>query len=113
MCSLGWKRRIAPCPRRATEIDVGDGSKEDTMVPGITETECRIAEFRYRELHAEVDRQRRAASGAAVPASGARVMETIQRHIGAVMEQFSHLRQGVRTQEATDPAAAPGPLAVN
>jgi hypothetical protein len=108
MCSLGWKRRIAPCPRRALEIDVGDGSKEDTMVPGITDTECRIAEFRYRELHAEADRQRRAASAAPVPAGRVRVMETIQRHIGAVMEQFSHLLQGVRTQEATDPAAAPG-----
>jgi hypothetical protein len=108
MCSLGWKRRIAPCPRRALEIDVGDGSKEDTMVPGITDTECRIAEFRYRELHAEADRQRRAASAAPVPAGRVRVVETIQRHIGAVMEQFSHLLQGVRTQEATDPAAAPG-----
>jgi hypothetical protein len=108
MCSLGWKRRIEPRSRRAPEIDVGDGSKEDIMVPGITDTECRIAEFRYRELHAEADRQRRAASAAPVPAGRVRVMETIQRHIGAVMEQFSHLLQGVRTQEATDPAAAPG-----
>ena len=83
------------------------------MVPGITETECRMAEFRYRELHAEVDRQRRAASGAAVPASGDGGMETIQRHIGTVMEPFNHLLQGVRTQQATDPAAAPGSLAVN
>ncbi len=83
------------------------------MVPGITETECRIAEFRYRELHAEVDRQRRAASAAPIPAGRVRVMETIQRHIGAVLEQCSHLRQGVRTQQATDPAAAPGTLAVN
>ena len=73
------------------EIDGGDDSKEDTMVPGITETECRIAEFRYRELHAEVDRQRRAASAAPVPASRARGMETIQRHIGAVMEPYRHL----------------------
>ena len=83
------------------------------MVPGITDTECRIKQARYRELHAEAERQRRAASAAPVPASRARGMETIQRHIGAVMEQFSHLLQGVRTQEATDPAAAPGPLAVN
>jgi hypothetical protein len=95
------------------EIDVGDGSKEDTMVPGITDTECRIAEFRYRELHAEADRQRRAASAAPVPAGRVRVMGTIRRHISAVMGQFSHLLQGVRTQEATDPAAAPGTLAVN
>ncbi len=78
------------------------------MVPGITETACRIAEVRYRELHAEVDRQRRAASAAPVPAGRVRVMATIQRHLGTVMEQCSHLLQGVRTQEATDPAAAPG-----
>jgi hypothetical protein len=83
------------------------------MVPGITETECRIAEFRYRDLHAEADRQRRAAAAVPVPDSRVRVMETIQRHIGTVMEPFSHLLQGVRTQQATDPAAAPGSLAVN
>ena len=83
------------------------------MVPGITDTECRIAEFRYRELHAEADRQRRAASAAPVPVGRVRVMETFQRHIDAVMVQFSHLLQGVRTQEAMDPAAAPGTLAVN
>jgi len=104
---------MGPRSRRALEIDVGDGSKEDTMVPGITDTECRIAEFRYRELHAEADRERRAASAAPVPAGRVRVMETIQRHIGAVMGQFSHLLQGVRTQEAIDHAAAPGTLAVS
>ncbi len=83
------------------------------MVPGITETECRIAEFRYRERLAEVDRQRRAASAAPVPAGRVCVMETIQRRIGAVMAHFSHLLRRVRTHEAADPAAAPGPLAVN
>ncbi len=82
------------------------------MVPGITETECRIAQSRYRQLHAEADRQRRAASAAPVPAGRVRVTETIQRRIGAVMVQFSRL-QGMRTQQATDPAAAPGTLAVN
>ncbi len=80
------------------------------MVPGITETECRIKQARYR---AEAERQRLAASAVPVPAGRARVMETIQGPIGALREQFSHLRQGVRTREATDPAAAPGPLAVN
>ena len=83
------------------------------MVPGITETECRIKQARYHELHAEAERQRLAASATSVPAGRARVMETIQRRIGTVMEQFSHLRQGVRTQQATDPAAAPGTLAMN
>lgn len=94
------------------ESDAGDGAKEDTMIPGFTDTECRIAEFRYRERHAEADRQRRAAAAAPVPAGRVRVMETIQHHIGSVMEQFSHLLQGVRTQEARDPGAAPGAVAV-
>jgi hypothetical protein len=113
MCSLGQERKIAPCPKRATQSDGGDGAKEDTMVPGITETECRIAAFRYRERHAEADRLRRAASAAPVPTGQVRGIETIQRHIGAVMEQLTHLLQGVRSQEATDPATAAGTLAVH
>ena len=83
------------------------------MVPGITDTECRIEEFRYRELHAEAERQRLAALAARVPAGRGGVMETMQRRIGALMEQASHLLQGVRTQEATERAAAPGTLAVS
>jgi hypothetical protein len=94
-------------------IDGGDGAKEDTMVPGITDTECRIAEFRYREQHAEADRQRRSASAAPGLAGQGRVIETIQVRIGAVMRAFSYLLQGVRTHEATGPATAPGPVAVN
>lgn len=83
------------------------------MVPGITDTECRIAEFRYRELQAEADRQRRAASAAPIPVSRVRVMETIGCRIGAVMAQVRHRLPGVPTQGVTDPVAAPGPLAVN
>jgi hypothetical protein len=47
MRSPSWPRRIEPRSRRALEIDVGAGSKEDTMVPGISDTECRIAQIRY------------------------------------------------------------------
>jgi hypothetical protein len=90
-----------------------NGSKEDTMVPGITETECRIAQLRFRELHAEAERQRRAANSAPSTASRASVTETMQRHIGALMEHASQLLQGVRAQEATEQAAAPGTLAVS
>ena len=80
------------------------------MIPGITNTECRIAEFRYGELLAEGDRQRRAASSVSVPAARFRVMETIQRYIGAGLEQVGHLLRTVRTQETTNASAAPGTL---
>ena len=86
---------------------------KDTMVLGITDTECRIATFHYWELHAEAERQSLAAQAAPVTAGRARVMETMQRRIGAVMEQVSQLFQGVRTQEATDQAAAPRMVAVS
>jgi hypothetical protein len=84
--------------------------KEDTMVPDITETACRITGLRYQELLAEADWQRRAAS---VPAGRVRAIETVQHHMGAAMVQVRHLLQGVRTQESTDPTVAPGPLAVH
>ena len=35
------------------------------MLPGISDTECRIAEFRYRDLHANAERQRIAAQASA------------------------------------------------
>ena len=41
------------------------------MVPGITDTECRIAEFRSRDLRAEAERQRLAASAAHTPSDRA------------------------------------------
>ena len=83
------------------------------MVPGITDTECRIAEIRYRELHAEAERQHRSAYAAAVPTGRVGVMETMQGHVGALMELASHLLQGVRTQEASEHAAAPSTLALS
>jgi hypothetical protein len=112
MRSPGWKRRIDPRSRRALEITRIAGSKEDPMVPGITDTECRIAEFRYRELHAEADRQRLAATACAQNDRGG-VTETLQRRIGALIEQAIHLLQGEHTPEATERAAAPGTLAVS
>jgi hypothetical protein len=83
------------------------------MIPGITDTECRMAEFRYRELQAEVARQRRVDAAIPGPAGQVRVMETIQRDIGTVLAQFSRLLQRVRPYEATDPATATSALAVN
>ena len=82
------------------------------MVPGITDTECRLKQLRYRELHAEAERQRLAATVCAQNDRG-RVTETLQRRIATLMEQASQLLSGVRTQEATEQAAAPRTLAVS
>jgi hypothetical protein len=89
-----------------------NGSKEDIMVPGITDTECCIKQLRYRELHAEAARQRLAATACAQKDRGG-VTEALQRRIGALMEQATHLLQSVHTQEATEHVAAPGTLAVS
>jgi hypothetical protein len=89
-----------------------DDPKEDIMVPGITDTECRIQQLRYRELHAEAERQRLAATACAEN-DRAGVTETLQRRIATHMEQASQRLQLVRTQEATDQAVAPSTLAVS
>jgi hypothetical protein len=97
---------------RAPQVHTGKGIKEDTMVPGITDTDCRIAQFRYREVQAEAERQRLADLAVRVPPDRVGVMETMQRHVGALTEQVSQFLQGVRTPEATEHAAAPGTLAM-
>ena len=81
------------------------------MVPGITDTECRLKQLRYRELHAEAARQRLAATACAKNDRGG-VTETVRHRIGALMEQATQYLQGVHTQKATEYVAAPGTLAV-
>jgi hypothetical protein len=81
------------------------------MVPGITDTECRINQARYRELQAEAARQRRAAHAAPVSTGRVGVMETMHCQIDALMERAGQLLQSVRAQKATKLAAAPGALA--
>jgi hypothetical protein len=88
--------------------------KEDPMVPGITDTECRIAEFQHRALLAEAERQRMAASAAFVRSHRAGVMGTVQCHIhtlGSRVSRVLHV-QGVRTVEAMENNAVRGTLAV-
>ena len=82
------------------------------MVPGITDTECRIKQLHYRELHAAAERQRQAGTARAQNDRGG-VVEMLQNRTTALMEQVSQLLQGMRTQEATEQAAAPGALALS
>lgn len=105
--------RIAPGPRRVVAIDAGTDAKEDIMVPGITETACRITGLRDQALLAEADRQRQAAFASPVPAGRVRVMATIGCHIGAITEQIRHLLAGSRTHDVMDPVPVPRTLVVH
>ena len=82
------------------------------MVPGITDTECRIKQLRNLELHAEAARQRLADTASAQNDRGG-ATETLQRRIATLMEPASQLFGRVRTHLATEQAATPGTLAVS
>ena len=81
------------------------------MVPGITDTESRIQQLRYRELHAEAARQRLAATACAQNDQGG-VTETLQSRIAILMERCHHVLHRLRAADARDQAMAPGTLAV-
>jgi hypothetical protein len=105
---------IESCPGLAGQWFTGDWLREEiTMLPGLSDADCRVAELRYRELHAEAERQRRAAHTAPIPAIRVRVMKTIQRNVGALLEQANHLLKSVWTQRPTEHSAAPVTLAVS
>jgi hypothetical protein len=106
------QRRIAPRPRRALQIARIAGAKEDTMVPGITDTECRIKQLRYRELHVEAERQRLAAT-ACTQNDRSGVTETVQRRLAMLMGRHRHVLHRLRAADARDQAMAPGMLAVS
>jgi hypothetical protein len=89
-----------------------DGSKENTMVPGITETECRINQLRNRELYAEAERQRLADTACAQNDRGG-VAESLQNRIAIHMERSRHFLHRLRAEAARDHATAPGTLAVS
>jgi hypothetical protein len=112
MCLLRRQGRIEPRSRRALEIARIDGSKEHTMVPGITDTECRIKQLRYRELHAEVERQRLAATARAQKDRGG-VTATLQSRLAMLMERRRHVLHRLHAADARDHAMAPGTLAVS
>ena len=82
------------------------------MVPGITDTECRIKQLRYRELHVEAERQRLAATACAQKDRGG-VTETLQSRIAMLMERRRHFLNRLRSADARDHAIAPGTLAVS
>ena len=81
------------------------------MVPGITDTECRLKQLHYRELHAEAARQRLAATACAQNDRGG-VTETLQHRLAMLLEGSRHFLHRRRAAVARDHAMVPGTLAV-
>ncbi|MDF3017069.1 MAG: hypothetical protein K0R44_2294 [Thermomicrobiales bacterium] len=81
------------------------------MVPGITDTECRLKQLRYRELHAEAARQRLAATACANNDRG-RIMEALHSRLAILMERRRHFLPRLRAAHARDHTVAPRTLAV-
>ena len=83
------------------------------MVPGITDTECRITQFRYRELQAEAARQRPSAQAAPIDDGRVGVAETLQRDIAQLVERAVGSCMLCPRERRRNHAAAPGALAVS
>jgi hypothetical protein len=76
------------------------------MVPGFTDTECRIAEFRSREMHVHAARQRLAGGAHPTPAQrvGGRLIGP--RRVEALVARASRFVQGMHAAKTTTGAVA-------
>jgi hypothetical protein len=61
------------------------------MYPGLSEADCRVAEFSYRELHAEAARQRQVALAVPIHVGMVGVMTTMRGNVGALVGQARQL----------------------
>jgi hypothetical protein len=98
------KRRIASRSTRAVTTGTRDGGKEDDMVPGITDTECRIAEFRYGEQLAFAERQRIAAQASAPESDRLGRIAFVHDQLNALVRRMSQSLHGIRTLESAGAA---------
>ena len=76
------------------------------MIPGITDTECRIAEFRSRDLRATAERQRIAAQASASESESDRLgrVAVVHGQLNALVRWISHSLQGIRKLETAGAA---------
>jgi hypothetical protein len=86
---------------RAVTIETRHRRKEDVMVPGFTDTECRIAEFRYRDLRANAERQRIAAQASLTESDRLSRTAVVHGQLNALVRRMSHSLHGIRMLEAT------------
>src|SRR5215217_2168471 len=112
MCSLKRKRRIAPRSTRAVTTGTRHRGKEDVMVPGITDTECRIAEFRSRDLRANAERQRIAAQASAPKSDRLGRVALVHTQLNALMRRMSHSLRSIRVLETAGATARTHALSV-
>ena len=66
------------------------------MLPGITDTDCRIAEFRSRDLHANAERQRISAQASAPESGRLERVALVHGQLNALMRRMSHSLHGIR-----------------
>jgi len=82
------------------------------MVPGITDTDCRIAEFRSRDLRANAERQRIAAQASAPESDRLERVALVHGQLNALMRRMSHSLHGIRVLETSGATARTQVLSV-
>ena len=75
------------------------------MLPGITDTDCRIAEFRSRDLRANSERQRIAAQASAPDSDRLARVALVHGQLNALMRRMSHSLHGIRVLETASATA--------
>jgi len=75
------------------------------MLPGITDTDCRIAEFRSRDLRANAERQRIAALASAPESDRPGCVALVHCRLNALMRRMSHSLHGFRVLETAGATA--------
>ena len=83
------------------------------MVPGITDTECRIAELRSRDLLANAERQRIAAQAPRTGSDCLRCTAVVSGRLDILVRRISQRLHGIRMLETTDTIARPQLLSVS
>ena len=83
------------------------------MLPGISDTECRIAEFRYRDLHANAERQRIAAHTSAPESDRLGRVALVHGQLNALVSRMSHSLHGIRVLETASAMARTQVLGVS
>jgi hypothetical protein len=82
------------------------------MLPGITDTDCRIAEFRSRDLRANAERQRIAAQASAPESDRLGRVALVHGQLNALMRRMSDSLHGIRVLEEAGPSARTHALSV-
>ena len=80
-------------------------TKGDAMVPGLSEADCRAAEFRLREMRAEAARRRPAATSHPIGRGGTSG-GALRMRAGALLVRTGQRLQGVSMADAA-PCARP------